>query len=117
MNNHKLYDFVDNHPILSFLVFPLGFSAVFIVTLIFFLSKTDQQINESIRANLASGGKTIGQLNDGRSITRYCIEVRNGMHYIYVVDNASTVSTNFSVRRGKTEVNETHVLVNQAEAE
>lgn len=117
MNERTWDEFADNHPIIFFGFAPLVLSFILIAFVVFFTSKTDQQINESIRANLASGGQTIGQLNDGRNITRYCIATGGYPHYIYVVDNASTVSTNFSVRRGKTEVNETHVLVNQAEAE
>lgn len=59
--------------------------------------------------NLASGGTVVGKLPDGRTVTKFHI-VNSGTgsevnHYIYVVEDSSSVTTNREVPVGKSSYN------------
>lgn len=64
-------------------------------------------------ANLMNGQETVGTLPDGRVVTRTWVYSPNGYyhHFIYIVDGATTVSTNRLEQEGKVQVNKTDVVI------
>ena len=52
---------------------------------------------------LSSTGDTVGTLPDGRNVIRYELSRgSNPSHWIYVVDDTTTITTNRTVQQGKT---------------
>lgn len=62
---------------------------------------------------LSKDGESVGNLPDGRAVKRWTVWSPDAtrVHYIYVVDGATTVSTNRLEAQGKTSVNRTDVVV------
>ena len=71
----------------------------------------DPEVKLRNKAMLSQGGEFIGELPDGRKVSRYYISMGNqsSAHWIYVTDGSITV--NHEVRTGKTSHNEVQVLI------
>jgi uncharacterized protein YceK len=63
--------------------------------------------------DLARPGERVGTLPDGREVKRWEVYSPSGnyVHYIYVVENATSISTNRLESQGKTQVNKTDVVI------
>jgi hypothetical protein len=60
---------------------------------------------------LNTNGENAGVLPDGRKVTQF--EVSDGfrIHYIYVVENSTSVTTNRTVQTGKTTMNRVESVI------
>lgn len=63
--------------------------------------------------SLQQEGSVVGTLPDGRDVKRWSVWSPDGnhVHYIYVVEAATSVSTNRLEAQGKTQVNRTDVVI------
>lgn len=70
---------------------------------------SDPEIRAQNARTIAEGGDVIGTLPDGRTIR--CCRINRGMsedHYIYIVEGASSVTTNFTVSNDDTTTHYVH---------
>lgn len=88
----------------------------FFVCLFCLVGCEDQNSPEVVEANklaLSQEGFLIGTLPDGREVRQYRIDRgQSDDHFIYVVKDGDSVTTNRSESRGKTSVNRTEVFIN-----
>ena len=74
------------------------------------------QTNSSNRQTLASAPVVVGMLPNGRSVVKYTIghvsqSGHVNTHYLYVVDNETTVSSNYTTVSGKMSIDNVNVVV------
>jgi hypothetical protein len=62
---------------------------------------------------LNTNGKVAGTLPDGRTITRFEVFDNYHTHYIYVVENATSLTTNRSSQTGKTTTNSVESVIQE----
>lgn len=75
-------------------------------------SPNDPTVIALNKQRLSGNGEVVGDLPDGRVVTRY--EIDRGTdpsHFIYVIADQPTVTINHSERHGKTTVNRTSVII------
>lgn len=78
---------------------------------------SDPEVRAANKENLSTEGFYIGTLPDGRTVKYYYIDRGSGNypHFIYVVSDNSSTSTNFTQSAGKTSFNQTIVVINGKE--
>ncbi len=62
---------------------------------------------------LDTNGQVAGTLPDGRKVTRFEVFDNLHTHYIYVVENATTVTTNRTATTGKTTTNRVESVIQE----
>ena len=73
-----------------------------------------KEARKSNKTNLAEGGLIVGVLPDGRELKVLEINAGiHGTHYVYIVDGATSTTTNRTERQGKRHVLRTEAVIGE----